>query len=270
MGRTSVRSLALSLALAGVIAVAWSSLQLPQRQSFSVESPWFTNPEIGVALLEHLSVQRRSLRSAPAEVVRFDLNFDATSAPSCDTLYSIAGGLNPVAGAEWYTVVSQGAATVACAGDDTLPLSEHKIWFADEDKLATIADGITPHPTPSCRNCASRLLVVHSRNYGGLVDRMGKLLDGDLRWQILRDLSNGTHGSWFALRQQPLPIQEQAFLKDMFALQTLDTPCKEQKFVVWEMMDSGLGSNIDSMAKVTRYSVYVKRALIILPNPTSP
>jgi hypothetical protein len=253
-----------SLTVAGAMVLLAAATYATCRRSSALQ--WHRDPQIGAVLLDHLQQQRQSLRHAPMDVVLFDLNFDATAAPSCGALRAMAGGLGGRSQDEWFSVVSHGQETALCALSNNSSPSDHKIWFADVASLGRILEAIAPHPTPTCRDCASRLLVVHSHKLDQLETAMGDLLDKDMRWQILRDITNSTHGgSWFALRQQPLPIQEQRFLNDFNVLQTSAAPCEEQKFVVWEFIGTGLGSVMSVMALVTRYSVYAGRTLIIMP-----
>ena len=82
---------------------------------------------------------------------------------------------------------------------------------------AAILHKTDPYAEPSCRSCASRLLIARSRNQTDLELYQDFLVDRDIRWSIEEDvgglLTDGTH--WFVLRQVALPKNEQQFLRDL-------------------------------------------------------
>lgn len=230
---------------------------------------WLNGPVVAALVAEHIDLQRLSYRrDAPA---MFELQ--STDGESCRVLEELRKALE---GPRWLKLTLGGGCAASepdlqqggPSPNDTA--GRHSIIFSSLSSLPTLISTLEAE-RPSCLDCASLLITVHSSSDDlALAERtLDSLLDTTkLPFLIHRDVMRLSSGGFlFSLRRQPLTLQEQASLDQFIALQTRDElPCDKLKFVVHEMMPSGFGSVIATIARLSYFAVEVERPLILVPN----
>ena len=190
-------------------------------------------------ITEHLALQRLSLRQTPMNSTVFSIGVGSIRSPSCSTSTHMLQALGNTVGEQWCTLIMQNQ---ACKHVVNIPSSAHQILLLAEEELGPMAEELAPYARPTCRACSSRLLVVHSRERASLENTLARLLDGDIRWMLVREVQESADRAWFALRQQPLPLRVQQHLQAQNTIQTSLLPCEAQKFLIHTLGGSGLGA----------------------------
>lgn len=243
--------------LASLVVIALYH-QSPTFSSNRSSGAWILDPSIAGIINEHIELQGQSY--AGPTPVTFAFDADGTSSRgSCAELESLR---RAVAGRAW-SRVAWGRRFAAQCGTEVAADNSHSLFLSDVAGLEGLAQ-----VAPTCRDCSSTLIVAYSPAEAELETAMDSLLDGNFAWTILRDLQPLAEGFVFALRRQPIPLQEQRHMEDFIALQAAehDVPCEEGKFIVNELMPSGLGSVIATISRLSYFAVHVKRPLILIPN----
>jgi hypothetical protein len=222
-------------------------------------SRWLQDPSIAGIINEHIELQGRSY--AGPTPVTLALNADGINSNlDCSALKALR---KAVGGRSWSTAAWVGRVRAQCGPAETDTPTDHLLFLSDVSGLDGLAQA-----APTCRDCSSTLVLAYSTDEAELEAAMDSLLDGNFAWTILGDIQPIAEGFVFALRKQPMPLQEQRHMDDFLALQAADhdVPCKEGSFLVHELMPSGLGSVIATISRLSYYAVHVKRPLILIPN----
>lgn len=244
---------------ATVALLLFAIVQRRASSSSSSSDEWYLHPTVSVIARQHIDLQRH-VYGGPTPVA-FAIHGEAAPCSRAEVLREA------LEDGAWYTVALGGQLATQCGGeaiaDATGPA--HSLFFAEARDVSEMR---LEEARPTCKDCSSTLLIARAPTEAEAEAAMDTLLDTDLPWTILRDVQSiGDGGFVFALRRLPMPVQEQRHYDDFLALQDDDSlECEDLTFLVHEMMPSGLGSVVATIARLSYYAVHVMRPLILIPN----
>ncbi|CDR46209.1 RHTO0S12e01618g1_1 [Rhodotorula toruloides] len=218
-------------------------------------------PVVARAVNAHFELERQSRRYSPRETLAVALRVASADQPRCAAVEQL---LSAFRGGDdrWLSFEQDEQTARRCGGAShaVTDTSRHEVVFVRvEDAVMDSHDG------PNCRDCASKLVVVHSPDPRRLEDKKAEMLDTGLAWMVVSDVQSTPTGHFFALRALPLAAREERHLRRFRDLQTRDLPCSEQKFILAEYQRFGFGSSIAMLAGASYYAAMHNRTIIYRP-----
>ena len=265
--------------IAFLAAVATASLLFTRRDPLKLKryvhlanEPWHSAPSIGVAIVDFLTFNNDAQRgSASRELVTYELHVpNGVDRRACQQLYRMMDFLHTRRRDYSYNISLVTAGNDWCAPPSSNS-SPHSLWLVEVQDFWSLEPVLGFPDQAFCRDCFSRLIIVHGHDRLALETLLDAILDRDPRWTLQHDvwpIETELSSHFFAIRHEPLPLSEQRFLLGLADVQSSPLPCSEQKFAIWDFAGHGPGfaALLNIRTNAFRFALFHGRTAVIWQN----